>query len=227
MAYAHMFYGDYRRSENPQAFLYDFEEHLATLPDVSESRKCEHFYLNCRSGFDAEEWYENFEQNSPSVITSWSTLRKHFCIKWLGASTDILLEIPKQKPVTTTQICTATITSRETNTTTTTAIPTPANTATPAIYETTTANNITPAPIPTSTCIDTAAEDCETVEQIDAKLLRMQEQWAQSRSGPFPERIRDAISIGTVSRAHLRRNRSFVSLVGETRTRDSTHIQTT
>ena len=118
---SYMFYGDRRRSENPRDFLYHFEEHLASLPNTSESRKCEHFYLHCRSGFNAEEWYENFEQNSPSIITSWSTLRKHFCVKWLGASTDILLEIPKEKPVTSTQLCTATNTSREMNTTTTTA----------------------------------------------------------------------------------------------------------
>jgi hypothetical protein len=130
-----MFYGDCRRSENPRDFLYHFEEHLASLPDPSESRKCEHFYLHCRSGFNAEEWYENFEQNSPSIITSWSTLRKHFCVKWLGASTDILPEIPKEKAVTSTQLCTATITSREMNTTTTITIPAPYNTTANAIYE--------------------------------------------------------------------------------------------
>ncbi|KIM89485.1 hypothetical protein PILCRDRAFT_2694 [Piloderma croceum F 1598] len=139
MAYAHMFYGDYRRSKNPWDFLYDFEEHLASLPDLSESRKCEHFYLNCRSGFNAEEWYENFEQNSPSVITSWSTLRKHFCVKWLGASPTILLEIPNTKPVTTTQPGAATMISREmTITTTSTATPTPTNTTITTIYKTAT-----------------------------------------------------------------------------------------
>ena len=132
MAYAHMFYGDNRRSENPRDFLCDFEEHLASLPDVSESRKCEHFSLHCRSGFYAEEWYENFKQNSPSVITSWSTLRKHFCVKWLGAAPDLLLEIPKAKLVITTQLGAATIPSRETNPTTT--IPAPYNTTANAIY---------------------------------------------------------------------------------------------
>src|ERR1700729_4057150 len=134
MAYAHMFYGDNRRSENPRDFLCDFEEHLASLPDVSESRKCEHFSLHCRSGFYAEEWYENFEQNSPSVITSWSTLRKHFCVKWLGAAPDLLLEKPKAKLVITTQLGAATIPSRETNPTTT--IPAPYNTTANAIYKT-------------------------------------------------------------------------------------------
>ena len=138
---SYMFYGDYRRSESPRDFLYHFEEHLASIPDVSESRKCEHFYLHCRSSFNAEEWYENFEQNSPSVITSWSTLRKHFCVKWLGASPNILLEIPNTKPVTTTQLDAATMVSCETNTTTatttTTTIPAHTNAAVPVIFETT------------------------------------------------------------------------------------------
>jgi hypothetical protein len=178
MAYAHMFYGNYQRSENPQAFLYDFKEHLATLPDVSESRKCKHFYLNCQSGFNAKEWYENFEQNSPSVITSWSTLHKHFCVKWLGASTDILLEIPKQKPVTTTQICTATITSCETNTTTTTAIPAHSNTAAPTILEITTALKLlNQAADPNSTIMTMEQQD--DVEQAIAREEEQEEKEAE------------------------------------------------
>ena len=90
--------------------------HLTSLLDPSKSRKCEHFHLHCQSGFDAEEWYENFEQNTPSVITSWRTLCKHFCIKWVGPSTNILLKIVKEKPVTSIQLCTATITLHEINT---------------------------------------------------------------------------------------------------------------
>lgn len=62
------------------------------------------------------------------------------------------------------------------------------------IVEPPTAANLTPAPIPASTCIDTSAKDCDTVEQIDAKLLHMQEQWAQSRSGPFPESVLNTIA---------------------------------
>ena len=147
---SYMFYGDYRRSENPQDFLYHFEEHLASLPDLSESRKCEHFYLHCRSGFNAEEWYENFEQNSPSVIILWSTLRKHFCVKWLGASTDLLLEISKAKPVTTTQLGAATITSREMNITTTSSAPD--DTAAPTIYKTTTPE-----------CLDHVVDACHVI----------------------------------------------------------------
>ena len=133
---SYMFYSDCRHSKNPQDFLYHFEEHLASLPDPSESRKCEHFYLHCQLGFNAKEWHENFEQNSPSIITLWSTLRKHFCIKWLGTSTDILLEILKEKPVTSIQLCIATITLHKMNITTTITIPAPYNTTVNAIYET-------------------------------------------------------------------------------------------
>ena len=40
-------------------------------------------------------------------------------------------------------------------------------------------------------------DDCDTVAKVEAKLLRMQEHWAESRTGPFPESVRNAI-------AHLR-----------------------
>jgi hypothetical protein len=32
-----------------------------------------------------------------------------------------------------------------------------------------------------------------TVEKVDAKLLRMEQYWAESRSGPFPEGIQNTI----------------------------------
>jgi hypothetical protein len=86
--------------------------------------------------FNAEERYKNFEQNSPSIITSWSTLPKHFCVKWPGASPNILPEIPNTKPVTTTQPGTATMISHEMTTTTT--ILAPYNTTADTIYETVT-----------------------------------------------------------------------------------------
>jgi hypothetical protein len=40
-------------------------------------------------------------------------------------------------------------------------------------------------------------DDIDTVEKADVGLLRMEQHWAESRSGPFPEGIRDAM-------AHLR-----------------------
>ena len=78
------------------------------------------------------------KKNSPAVVTSWPTLVLHFQVKWLGAAPDTLLEIPITKLVTTTQPDAATTVSHETTTTMITAIPTPANTAAPATYETTT-----------------------------------------------------------------------------------------
>ena len=104
------------------------------------------FYNHCKSDFDAEDWYENLEKNSPAAVASWSDLILHFWVKWLGATLDTLLEI--QKPVTTTELDTATTIAYETSTTTTmnvnttitttTTIPVPANTAALAFYKTTT-----------------------------------------------------------------------------------------
>jgi hypothetical protein len=184
MAYAHIFYGDYRCSKNPQNFLYDFEEHLTSLPDLTESRKCEHFYLNCRLGFNAEEWYENFEQNSLSVIALWSTLRKHFCVKWLGASSDSLLKIPEGKPVTMTQLGAATITSHEMNTTTT--IPTPNITTTNAIYKTATPERLNPVvdahhiiappmPIPNQLELKTATSTTTAMDSNNTMAIEQQD----------------------------------------------------
>jgi hypothetical protein len=138
MAYAHMFYGDFRKGDNPRTFLRQFEEDLAELPHLSETKKCYRFYNYCHSGSDAEYWYEELERNSPIVLTSWFTLANHFCVRWLNGSPNLLLEIPKKEPVTVTEPDTATTVSHETTTTTTTtAIPAPANTTAPATYETT------------------------------------------------------------------------------------------
>jgi hypothetical protein len=61
----------------------------------------------------------------------------------------------------------------------------------PIVEPTTAANN--PVPAHTITCTS-AAEDCDTVEKLDTKLLRMQEYWAEFRSGPFPEGIRNSVA---------------------------------
>jgi hypothetical protein len=37
-------------------------------------------------------------------------------------------------------------------------------------------------------------ENMNTVEKIDAQLARMERNWAKTRSGPFPERARNAIA---------------------------------
>jgi len=134
-----MFWGDFRKGDNPRTFLRGFEDDLAELPHLSETEKCYRFYNYCRSGSDAEYWYEELERNSPKVLTSWFTLANHFRVKWLNASPNLLLEIPKIEPVTIPVPDAATTVSCETTTTTTTttAIPAPANTAAPATYETT------------------------------------------------------------------------------------------
>jgi len=114
-----MFYGDFQDGEDAQTFLTHFEAFLTTLPTLTESEKCQRLYLHCHSGWDAEDWYEEFENSAPEILTSWVTLRKHFCVKWLGASPSTLLENSKTEPVTTTQPGAATNTSCQTTTTAT------------------------------------------------------------------------------------------------------------
>jgi hypothetical protein len=138
------FYGDYRSDESPLAFLTYFEAALARPPHLSESEKCSQFYNRCKSDFDAENWYENLEENTPAAVTSWTTLALHFRVKWLGASPSSLLEPVSKKPDTATPIATetpttTTVTNANKVTTTTTAIPAPTNSVTTLIHETTTA----------------------------------------------------------------------------------------
>jgi hypothetical protein len=140
------FYGDNWHGENPQEFLTDFKTALIRLPHLSESAKCKRFYNHCKSDFDTEDWYENLEKNSPAAIASWSDLILHFRVKWLGAAPDTLLEI--KKPVTTTELDTATTITYETSTTTTTnanttittttTTPAPTSTAALPVHKTTT-----------------------------------------------------------------------------------------
>src|ERR1700736_3278253 len=113
-----MFYGDFRPNKDPQNFLTHFETFLATIPELTESEKCDRFYLHCHSGWDAEEWYEEFENSSPEVLTSWTTLCKRFRIKWLDANPNILLEIPETKDSTIRATSTATDSNNTTTTTT-------------------------------------------------------------------------------------------------------------
>ena len=104
------FYGDLRPSEDARAFLVYIDTSMAEDPHATEAETCEilSFYLPTYS--HAEEWYEKFENSVPEVLTSWTTLRKHFCIKWLGTSPNILLKIPKNKPL---AMSTATTTPHE------------------------------------------------------------------------------------------------------------------
>ena len=38
-----------------------------------------------------------------------------------------------------------------------------------------------------------ANDNCDTVMKVEAKLLRMQEYWAESQTGPFPESVQNTI----------------------------------
>ena len=65
-----------------------------------------------------------------------------------------------------------------------------------AIFEPTAATDIPP---PAQTDPRTvpawiANDDCDTVTKVEAKLLRMQEYWAESQTGPFLESVRNAIA---------------------------------
>jgi hypothetical protein len=144
-AYAHLFHGDGWHSENPSNFLQSLEDSSANIPGISDSDKCQRFYLKCKADFDAEYWYEELESNSPMVLTSWPTFVNHFCVRWLGAPLSLLLEpepVISKKPDTATPIATETpttiVTNANTAITTTTAIPAPTSTAMLTVYKTTT-----------------------------------------------------------------------------------------
>jgi hypothetical protein len=191
---SHMFYGDNRRGENPLEFLTNFEIGLSKLPHLSESAKCKRFYNHCKSDFDAEDWNENIEKNSPAVVTSWPTLVSHFRVKWLGAAPDTLLEIPITKLVTTTQPDAATTVSRETTTTTTTTIPAPANTAAPATYETTTTPQrhviAPPTLIPAQSEVDltTSTTTTDSSNTVTTAIRQDQEELAVGREEEWGEK---------------------------------------
>ena len=74
-----MFYGDGRADENPYDFLKLLQTSFGNTPGITDKDKCERFYLNCKSDFDAEEWYDAL----PAVTkTTWSALATAFRIRW-------------------------------------------------------------------------------------------------------------------------------------------------
>jgi hypothetical protein len=65
----------------------------------------------------------------------------------------------------------------------------------PTVEPTTTTNQSAPEYTETVTLpAQSVRDNGDTVEQVDAKLLRMEQYWAESRSSPFPESIRSAIA---------------------------------
>jgi hypothetical protein len=81
MAYAHMFFGDNRSSENPRQFLESIEASFAAFSGISEAKKCLRLYNLCRSGSDAEEWYKTLQECN-SDTTTWAQLVAEFRYKW-------------------------------------------------------------------------------------------------------------------------------------------------
>ena len=87
-----LFHGDFSPNEDTQALLMHFKNDLARLPVLmTDPEKCVHFYNYVYMNSHAEEWYEEFGNSAPEGLTLWTTLCKHFCIKWLSAPLSTLL----------------------------------------------------------------------------------------------------------------------------------------
>ena len=80
------------------------ETRFARSTNYTEEGKCESLACHLGAGSIAERWYDELEISTPEITNSWTTLRKYFHVKWLGAPPSILLEVP---PPT---FCTATTT---------------------------------------------------------------------------------------------------------------------
>ena len=62
---------------------------------ITQEEKCESLACHLGVGSIAERWYDELEILTPEITNLWATLRKHFCVKWLGAPPSILLEVPQ------------------------------------------------------------------------------------------------------------------------------------
>jgi hypothetical protein len=52
---------------------------FGNIPGITDKDKCKQFYLNCKSDFNVEEWYNTL----PTVTkTTWPALMTAFCIHW-------------------------------------------------------------------------------------------------------------------------------------------------
>jgi hypothetical protein len=79
MTHIPMFYGDGRASENPYDFLKAVQNAFSNMPGITEEEKCERLYLNCKSDFDAEEWYDALPRNDKAT---WAALTAAFRLRW-------------------------------------------------------------------------------------------------------------------------------------------------
>ena len=67
-------------------------------------------------------------------------------------------------------------------------------------------------------------EDMNTVKKLDEKLARMEQHWAETRSGPFPEGVRNAIAD---LRASLERDTETAPTSKQSDLADVQHVTTT
>ena len=139
MAYANMFFGDHRSTENPRQFLESIEASFFAFPGISEAEKCLRFYNLCRSGSDTEEWYETLQECN-SDTTTWAQLVAEFRYRWQWSFPRDAHGNPiySTKPTYLENTTGIAITTSATAT-----IPAPTNPATSAVHETTT----TPQPL--------------------------------------------------------------------------------
>jgi hypothetical protein len=76
----------------------------------------------------------------------------------------------------------------------------------------------------TATSSALTEDDMNTVEKVDAKLARMEEYWAESRSEPFPEGVRNAIAA---LKASLERDTEIAPASEPSDLADVRHVTTT
>ena len=74
-----MFHGDGRADENPYDFLKTVQTSFDNKPGITEEEKCNRLYLNCKSDFDAEEWYIDLPQVDKAT---WAALEVAFRVRW-------------------------------------------------------------------------------------------------------------------------------------------------
>jgi hypothetical protein len=74
-----MFHRDRRADANPYDFLKTVQTSFDNKPGITEEEKCNRLYLNCKSDFDAEEWYINLLQVDKAT---WAALKAAFHIHW-------------------------------------------------------------------------------------------------------------------------------------------------
>lgn len=73
-----MFYGDNRDDENPQDFFKNIKGSFDNLT-LNTAQMCTRFRCNCRSGFDAEEWFDALDATDKAT---WELFTIAFNLRW-------------------------------------------------------------------------------------------------------------------------------------------------